>query len=109
MDVEKLKQRIKMKETFETEIRETLEEIGEKAVEILVKNDEIFNSTQVTPTIFNDHISFTLPCDVDYTVLEELNRELKPSRMILSGGGYSSGYITGGSDYGYMLLKLYFK
>lgn len=108
MDVKKLKQRIQMKETFEEEIKEELEAISKKAREIMIKNDEIFNSTQNEPAIFKDHISYKLPCDVDYKVLRELNNKLNPSRIVLTGGGNDEIFWTNATKYGYILLKLYF-
>lgn len=108
MDVEKLKQRIQMKETFEDEIKEELEAISKKAIEIMVENDEIFNSTQLEPTIFKDYINFKLPCDIEYSVLKELNDKLKPSKLIITGGGHDGLWCTSSTKYGYILLKLYF-
>lgn len=108
MDVEKLKQRIQMKETFEDEIKEELESISKKAIEIMVENDEIFNSTQLEPAIFKEHIQFKLPCDVEYDVLNELNNKLNPSKILLTGGGNDGVFWTNATKYGYILLKLYF-
>lgn len=89
MEVEKLKKKIEMKEVFEDEIHEELKTIGEKAIEILCKDDVIFNTTSLEKNtiIHKNGLSIDIEADVNFKLLEELNRELKPSKILLHGSG----------------------
>lgn len=106
-EINKLKKKIEMKTLLEDEIKEQMEKLGEKATEILIKNDEIFNSGTVEPSIFQEYISFTVYCDVDFEVLNKLHSELNPNKIVVSGGGHQ-GMFSGQASQGYVIIKLYF-
>lgn len=105
--ITKLKKKIEMKTILEDEIKEQMEKLGEKAKEILIKNDEIFNSGSITPQILQKEIDIRVNSDVDFEILNELQRELNPNKIILSGGGYQ-GMFSGQSAHGFVDIKLIF-
>ncbi|OEC87855.1 MULTISPECIES: hypothetical protein [Methanobacterium] len=107
MEVDKLKKKIEMKNILEDEIEEQLKELAEKAKSILIENDEIFNSGTIEPQIFKKSINFKLCCDVDFKVLNELQSELNPNKIILNGGGYQ-GVFSGQANTGYVVIRLMF-
>lgn len=96
MEVEKLKKKIEMKEVFEDEIQEELKKIAERAIEILCKDDKIFNNNSLhkTTMIYKDGLSINIESDVNFAVLDELNKELKPSKIVLRGSGNQYGMFS---------------
>jgi len=105
MNTENLKSKIEMKGMLESEIKEQMEKIAEMAKDILIDNDEIFNSSSLKPTIFKGSITFQLNCKVDYSILKKLDKVLNPSKIILEGWG-SSNFMTSTPRTGFVNLSL---
>lgn len=75
---------------------------------ILIKNDEISNRGNSKFSIFRNYISTMVHCDLPYYVLKELDKKLKPSKIILTGGGTDGGLYSGQTKTTYIIIKLYF-